>query len=115
MTTKRVHTTDDYDLYGGRGNNGERNIATAANNHEIGQEGWLGNPYKLNDYDRDQAIELYERDLTWLIEEKSWFREALKSLYGKRIACSCPSHMDCHVDVLVRKVNALYWKEYDEN
>lgn len=111
MTTQRVHTTDDYDLYGGRGKNGNLNLAKAVKEKRMTEMGAWGNPYKLQDYDREKAIELYERDLRWLIDCKSWFREALKSLYGKKIACTCPSHMSCHVDVLVQKINGLYWEE----
>lgn len=111
MTTQRVHTSDDYDVYGGRSKGG-LNVAKAAKSKKVGKVGWLGNPYKLQDYDREKAIELYERDLTWLIEGKLWFRHALRNLYGSRISCTCPSHMDCHVDILVSKINELYWDEH---
>jgi hypothetical protein len=112
MTTTRVHKDDpNCDVYIGRGEDGEFHLAKAVSNHEFDREGWLGNPYRMSDYSRQKAIELYERDLQWIIEEKPWFRSVLKNLYGKNLGCYCAEHQDCHGDILIRKINALYWEE----
>lgn len=110
---QRVHTSDEYDHYGGRADNGRMNIAKAVSENRIGKRGWLGNPYNLRDYGREEAIELFKRDLQILLEESPVLRAKLMCMHGDRIACSCAKHMDCHVDIIVNKINEYEWKKYE--
>lgn len=106
MTTERVHKGDPHDVYIGRGNGGETNMGGVP----VGQTGWLGNPYKEKDYGRERCIELFERDLQWMIEANPVFKAKLISLYGKRLGCYCYEHQECHGRVLVETINNLYWE-----
>ncbi|RQG93091.1 DUF4326 domain-containing protein [Natrarchaeobius halalkaliphilus] len=104
MTTERVHKSEPHDVYIGRGQNGETNMGGVP----IGVTGWLGNPYKESHYGREKCIELFERDLGWMVEGNPVFRAKLVSLYGKTLGCYCFDHQECHGDVIVSKINELY-------
>lgn len=104
MTTKRVHKSKPHDVYIGRSRNGEGNMG----NTPIGEPGFLGNPYKESHYGREKCIELFERDLGWMIDADPIFKAKLVSLYGKTLGCYCFDHQECHGDILVSKINELY-------
>lgn len=97
-TTTVVHIRDSFDEYIGRpmpawGLSG--NI-------------W-SNPYKIGDkvnghpLRRDEAIELYERQMRQKLTgpNRDWWRLELEKLRGKRLGCWC-SPKPCHGDVLVK-------------
>jgi Domain of unknown function (DUF4326) len=60
-----------------------------------------GNPYSIEEYGREQAIEMYER---WLLANDELLAR-LPSLKGRRLACYCKLDEPCHADVLARLAN----------
>jgi hypothetical protein len=60
-----------------------------------------GNPYSIEEYGREQAIEMYEQRLLANHE----LRAQLPSLTGRRLACYCKLDEPCHADVLARLAN----------
>src|ERR1043166_5232426 len=71
----------------------------------VGRPTKFGNPSRLEDYGREQAIALYEQ---WIQKpvNKALFDEALRTLRGKNLACWCRPGEPCHAEVLLRLVNA---------
>lgn len=65
----------------------------------IGRPSKWGNPFSLDEYEREEAIALYEQHLGQeLIED-------LPELRGKTLGCWC-APKPCHGDVLARLANA---------
>lgn len=60
-----------------------------------------GNPYSIDEYGREQAIDMYER---WLLDNDELLAQ-LPSLRGRRLACYCKLNEPCHADVLARLAN----------
>lgn len=60
-----------------------------------------GNPYSIEEYGREKAIEMYER---WLLANDELLAQ-LPGLRGKRLACYCKLDEPCHADVLARLAN----------
>lgn len=60
-----------------------------------------GNPYSIEEYGREKAIEMYER---WLLANDELLVQ-LPGLSGKRLACYCKLDEPCHADVLARLAN----------
>jgi Domain of unknown function (DUF4326) len=60
-----------------------------------------GNPYSIEQYGREQAIEMYER---WLLANDELLAQ-LPGLRGRRLACYCKLDEPCHADVLARLAN----------
>lgn len=114
-----VHRDEDYDTYIGRGDGGDAHL----NNTEIGETGWLGNPYKTekqgDGYSRKQSIALYWGDLHCRIEHDPEFAHTLAQLKGHRLACYCrharESGPTCHGDVLVRVIDGLRPTDRDDD
>ena len=106
-----VHRSEPHDVYIGRGRSGDGHL----NNTDIGETGWLGNPYKLDGpgggYSRKQSIALYWDDLHYRIEHEPEFARALAQLKGQRLACYCrrshENEPNCHGDVLMRAIEGL--------
>lgn len=69
------------------------------NNTNIGEDGWIGNPYTVVDYGRDRAVDLFERDFYNRIESDDEFREAVEELEGETLGCHCKPK-SCHGDVI---------------
>lgn len=88
-----VHTCKDYDVYGGRGK--LRPHVT-----EIGERGWLGNPFHMkSEEDRERVIAQYRRYFWRRINSDPEFYQAILSLDNCRVACYCaPKH--CHLDII---------------
>ena len=109
--TRVVHRSEPHDVYIGRGNGGDAHL----NNTDIGETGWLGNPYKTEsgggDYTREQSIALYRANVLACLNDDPAFGTALVQLKGQRLACYCrrarESEPACHGDVLVRAIEGL--------
>ena len=109
--TRVVHRDEPHDVYIGRGGGGDAHL----NNTEIGETGWLGNPYKTEghggDYTRNQSIALYRADVLHRLDNDAAFAAALAQLKGQRLACYCRSECEtepaCHGDVLVEVIEGL--------
>ncbi len=107
--TRVVHISEDPDVVIGR--NGGTNLLTG----EIGELGWLGNPYVLEshggDFTREESVARFAEDLLELVDESEEYREALYELQGARLGCYCrregADEPLCHGDVLVDVINAI--------
>ncbi|THE65834.1 DUF4326 domain-containing protein [Salinadaptatus halalkaliphilus] len=102
---------DDCSVYIGRGYDGE-----AMGDVEIGERGWLGNPYPLDDgYSREESIRLFALDLLERIDEDPQFRKALFDIQGETLGCWChgldEEEPACHGDVLARAIDAIQKRE----
>lgn len=64
----------------------------------VGRPSRWGNPYKVEEHGRDEAIRLYAGHLLKELEKDPDFFEPLR---GYDLACYCPLHLDCHADILV--------------
>ena len=75
-----------------------------ANTVYVGRPGKFGNPFRVEEHGREQAISRYE---AWIQEpeQKALFDEAKATLHGKNLGCWCRPGLPCHADVLLRLVN----------
>lgn len=92
---------DDCDVYAGRGQAGSGHIA----NTEIGRRGWLGNPFTVDEYGRDEAVARYCSLLLERVDDDPDFRRALYDrVAGGTLGCWCRTVDDddpvCHADVV---------------
>jgi len=107
--TRVGHTkADSTDEYAGRGPGG-RHIHTT---DEIGDRGWLGNPYALDDgYSRSESIEKFRDDFEHRLEHDEEFRGAVRELAGKTLGCWCQrlenDQPACHAEVIAEHANRL--------
>lgn len=66
-----------------------------------------GNPYKVEDYGREQAVILYRDDMNDMTDsELGIFLAPLKDASG--LACYCSLDEACHADVLIEQLELLY-------
>ena len=90
----------------------------------VGRPGWLGNPFPVDVYGRDGAVDRFRRlmcgqmstlemsqsstchaaDIS-LVTIRSWIRDQLPNLRGKNLACWCALDKACHADVLLELAN----------
>ena len=88
--------TDEYDVDIGRANGGKNYML----NTDVGDDGWLGNPYTTSDgYSREEAVEKYREAFHDRLEDDE-FRDAVEELRGKTLACWCTPKA-CHGDVIL--------------
>lgn len=81
------------------------NILKHMNNTEAGEEGWLGNPYRLEDgYSREEAIEKFKLDFAHRVAEDKEFKRRLMNVQGNILVCYCKPK-DCHGDVIAEYVD----------
>ena len=69
----------------------------------IGRPGKWGNPYTLDNYTREEAIELYRKYLWSQIKSGKITIDDLKQLQGKTLGCWC-SPLPCHGEVIISAV-----------
>ena len=67
----------------------------------VTRPGKYGNPYPVEVYGRQQAIDLFRADL---LASKSKLANVML-LRGKNLACFCPLDLPCHADVLLNIAN----------
>lgn len=97
---------DDCDVYAGRGRNGARFGSV-----EIGERGWLGNPYRADEYGREECIEKFRTVFERCLSDDEESREAIRDLAGKRLGCWC-QRLDedepaCHAEVIAEHADRL--------
>jgi hypothetical protein len=103
MTCRVVNLRrEEYDVYIGRGKNGNAHIENA----EVGERGWLGNPYTVEDFGRQNSIQKFRDAFSDRLEADDAFREAVRDLDGKTLGCFCKPK-DCHGDVIAEEVEHL--------
>lgn len=103
---------DDCDVYVGRGFDGEA-MGTVA----VGQRGWLGNPYVVDEdseagYTREESVALFTTEFLQKLEDDIEFRNAVGDLEGATLGCWCQrEHEDdgdlCHGEVIARAVDRV--------
>lgn len=74
----------------------------------------FANPYTVDEYEREEAVRLYE---LWLFEQlvcEDSFYEAFTELVGESLACWCLPKL-CHGEVLARAVVAYSNDELEEH
>lgn len=82
---------EPYDVYGGRAGHG--------------QDGWLGNPYKLkSEADRSRILDLHKAYFRARIARDPEFKRRVLALKGRRVGCFCRPRA-CHLDVVAEYVN----------
>jgi len=65
----------------------------------IGRPSRYGNPFKVSEYGRAEALSKYSDFLSALIADKPDF---LKPLVGSDVACYCNLEDECHGDIIIR-------------
>lgn len=63
------------------------------------ESGCFGNPFKMEQYGRDECIRLFREYFLERVEKDAVFREAVLSLRGKRLGCFCKPQ-ECHADTI---------------
>jgi hypothetical protein len=77
----------------------------------LGQRGWLGNPFTLEDHTRAESIARFRELFEWRLEADPRFRAAVAGLAGETLGCWCRS-VDadapaCHGDVIAEHADRL--------
>lgn len=101
---------DDCTVYIGRNRSGGE--LRHMNNTPIGERGWLGNPYPLDDgYSRKESVAKFTEDLLARVDSDPEFRKALYELQGETLGCWCQGLSDdeplCHGEPLSRVIDAI--------
>lgn len=98
---------DDIDIYVARGDGGDADLL----NTPIGERGWLGNPFTVEQWDRGPAIGNYRRVFEWRLEADPEFRNAVADLSGKTLGCWCQQLEDdgpgCHAEIIANHADQL--------
>lgn len=96
---------DDYDVYAGRAT-GDADLVTA----EIGDPGWLGNPFTTDEWTREKAIALFRETFENMLEDPE-FRAAVRDLSGQTLGCWCQrlgeDEPACHAEVIAEHAARL--------
>jgi len=107
------HMHDETDVYVGRGRNGKR-FGSA----DIGDRGWLGNPYRVDECGREESIAKFREVFERRLENDAEFRQAVADLQGKVLGCWCQrldeSEPACHAEVIAEHAERLHKYEVQE-
>ena len=105
--TRVGHTlNDDCDVYIGR--NGDQNgFGTVP----VGERGWLGNPFTVEEHGREGCIDRFEVAFVAALEANPQLREEIAALSGKTLGCWCQD-VDadgpaCHGEVIKKYADKL--------
>jgi len=98
---------DPTDEYIGRGPGGRDMTETA-----VGERGWLGNPFALDDgYSRAESIDRFREAFEAKLAVRRDFRDAVRDLSGQRLGCWCQRLDDdepaCHGEVIAEWADRL--------
>ncbi len=72
------------------------------NTKKVDRSTKYGNPFKLDEFSREDSLRLYKIYLDWVVDKKKLL--SLEPLRGYNLACSCELHENCHVDILLNKL-----------
>jgi len=72
------------------------------NTKKVDRSTKYGNPFKLDEFSREDSLRLYKIYLDWVVDKKKLL--SLKELKGFNLACSCKLDENCHVDILLDKI-----------
>lgn len=97
---------NDTEVYIGRGYDGNH-----MNNTEIGERGWLGNPYTVDEHGREGSIEKFREDLEERLEEDESFKAAVADITGQKLGCWCQDLEEegpaCHGEIIKEHADRL--------
>jgi len=98
---------DAIDVYIGRGPDGRDMSET-----EVGERGWLGNPFALDDgYSRAESIDHFRESFESELAVRPDFRDSVRDLSGKRLGCWCQRLNEdgpaCHGEVIAEWADRL--------
>lgn len=97
---------DSTDVYAGRGDC-RRDMLDM----NPGARGWLGNPFRLDNYTREESIRRFRRVFEWRLDADREFREAVRDLAGQTLGCWCQRIDDdepaCHAEVVAEWADRL--------
>ena len=71
----------------------------------------FGNPYKLCNHSRSQAVVKYRQ----LLDDSPELSSQLINLSGRRLLCHCKRFQQCHADATIAKFAELYPGAYDRD
>lgn len=98
---------DRYGEYVGRADSGEGHML----NTDIGEPGWLGNPYPKAEYGRAECVEKFRVEFDKRLSDNVEFREAVAQLKGTVLACHCQRLGEdnplCHAEVIAKRADEL--------
>lgn len=99
--------TDSCTVYIGRGDGGDAHLL----NTPIGDRGWLGNPYPVDEYGHEECIERFREEFEARLDEDPAFRAAVRDLHGGVLGCWCQRLGDdapaCHGTVIAEWADRL--------
>ena len=78
------------------------------NTVNVCRPGRWGNPYRIEEHGREEAIALFARSLE---DQSAISRADIQFLRGKNRACWCAPDQACHADVLLAIANASLDRE----
>lgn len=76
----------------------------------VGRPTPFGNPFTVENFGREKALELYSTYLQLALETNKPFRQLVYNLWGKALACWC-APAPCHADLLAEAAERLHLKE----
>jgi len=102
---------DDTDVYIGRhGPNGQNHLL----NTEIGETGWLGNPYPAEVFGREECVGMFTHALLVELENRPELRRAVHDLRGQVLGCWCQELEEdgplCHGEVIAAVADRVICK-----
>ena len=92
-----VNVSEDYDVYIGR-SEGFKHLM----NTPPGERGWLGNPFRVDEFGRQKAVDLYEKMLKEKLENYEEFRQKFKELEGKKLGGKYEEDELYHGDIIFK-------------
>lgn len=101
---------DEIDVYIGRRRvDGE---LKHMNNTEVGEPGWLGNPYPVDECEsRTESLNKFAADLEKRVNEDAEFRKAVAELDSSDLGCWCRTRGSrkplCHGDMIKAVIQQL--------
>jgi len=102
---------DNTSIYIGRDSDSDGNLKHL-NNTPVGERGWLGNPYPLDEgHTRKESVALFVEDLLNRVDSDPEFAKALFELQGEDLGCWC-QRLDedrplCHGEALARVIDSI--------
>lgn len=98
---------DETDVYVGRGPNGRHMESTP----HVHQRGWLGNPYPVDNYGREESLRRFMESFRHKLSYDPEFREAVGELAGSVLGCWC-QRLDedepaCHAEIIAEHAERI--------
>lgn len=76
----------------------------------VGRPSKWGNPFIVSEYDNPKKVvsmyDYYISTMLFSVGTSDEYREKIKEIKGKNLACWCPLDQPCHADVLLKIANS---------